>query len=69
MKHHVKLVKGNEDVISQTNLNERKKLVTVKVSLSEKELSQMKALSGLSGKVSDHLIVREYLKSKVRYGW
>ena len=70
MKHHIKLVKGSEDERFKINAtSEKKKHVTLSVGLTKKELTQMKALSGLKGNVTDPQIVREYLKSKIRYGW
>ena len=69
MKHHIKLVKGNEDKLFKATNTERKELVTLSVGLTKKELTQMKALSGLKGNVTNPQIVSEYLKSKIRYGW
>ena len=69
MNYHVKLVKGSKDERFRTTLADKKELVTLSVGLTKKELTQMKALSGLKGNVTDPQIVREYLKSKIRYGW
>ena len=72
MNHHIKLVQGNEDTISdaeQSSDREKRKATTLTVSLTAKELKQMKALSGLRGEVSNDQIIKSYIKSKLTYGW
>ena len=44
-------------------------MVSLNIGLTQKELTQMKALSGLRGNVANDQIVKEYIKSKLRYGW
>tara|TARA_R100000773_G_C4120777_1_gene56360 strand:+ start:313 stop:498 length:186 start_codon:yes stop_codon:yes gene_type:complete len=61
MKHHIRLVKGSDTI-------EKKHLVSLSVGVTDTQLKQMKALSGLKGNVSKDLIVREFIKSKM-YGW
>jgi hypothetical protein len=68
--HNIKLVQGSEDTISETPAPEdKKKATTLTVSLTAKELKQMKALSGLKGNVSNDQIIKSYIKSKLTYGW
>ena len=70
MNHHIKLVQGNEDTISENPTPEdKRKATTLTVSLTAKELKQMKALSGLKGNVSNDQIIKSYLKTKLTYGY
>ena len=69
MKHKIKLVKGNVDYRFETEPTNKKKMVNLNIGLTQKELTQMKALSGLRGSVANDQIVKEYIKSKLRYGW
>jgi len=69
MNYKVKLVKGNLDEKLQSKPTNKKKLVSLNIGLTQKELTQMKALSGLRGSVTNDQIVKEYIKSKLRYGW
>jgi len=69
MKRKIKLVKGNEDERFETEPTNKKKMVSLNIGLTQKELTQMKALSGLRGNVVNDQIVKEYIKSKLRYGW
>ena len=69
MNHKIKLVKGNEDERFETEPTNKKKMVSLNIGLTQKELTQMKALSGLRGSVANDQIVKEYIKSKLRYGW
>ena len=55
MKHKIKLVKGNVDDRFETEPTNKKKMVSLNIGLTQKELTQMKALSGLRGNVAnDH---------------
>ena len=69
MNYKVKLVKGNLDEKLQSKPTNKKKQVSLNIGLTQKELTQMKALSGLRGSVTNDQIVKEYIKSKLRYGW
>ena len=53
------IVLAIEDVLFDASLTV---LVTLSVGLTKKELTQMKALSGLKGNVTNPQIVRKYLK-------
>ena len=68
MKHHVKLVKGATDKITE-QAPKKKNIVSLTLTLSDKELSQMKALTGLKGAVRNSRIIKEYIKQKFAYGW
>jgi hypothetical protein len=67
--HNIKLVEGAKDTISEYPPADKKKTTTLTVSLTAKELKQMKALSGLRGDVSNDQIIKSYLKTKLTYGY
>ena len=67
MRHHVKLVKGDDHTTMAKP--PKKNIVSLTVTLSDKELTQMKALTGLRGKVRNSVIIKEYIKQKFQYGW
>jgi hypothetical protein len=67
--HNIKLVQGAKDTISENPPADKKKMTTLTVSLTDKELKQMKALSGLRGNVSNDQIIKSYIKSKLTYGY
>ena len=68
--HNIKLVMGSQDTISENPAPEdKRKATTLTVSLTAKELKQMKALSGLKGNVSNDQIIKSYIKSKLTYGY
>ena len=71
--HNIKLVQGAKDTIisdtSQSEDHEKRKSTTLTVSLTAKELKQMKALSGLRGNVSNDQIIKSDIKSTLTYGW
>jgi hypothetical protein len=68
MTHHVKLVKGDNHTTME-KAPKKKNIVSLTVTLSDKELTQMKALTGLRGKVRNSVIIKEYIKQKFQYGW
>ena len=69
MKHHVKLVKGDDHTTSIEEVSNKKQITTLTLGFTKKELAQMKALSGLKGQVSNDQIIRAYIKSKMSYGY
>jgi len=68
MKHHVKLVTGDNHTVIEETPKEKKQITTLTMGYTKRELARMKSVTGLRGDVSPDQIIKSYIKHTLLYG-
>ena len=68
MKHHVKLVTGDNHTVIEETPKEKKQITTLTMGYTKKELARMKSVTGLRVDVSPDQIIKSFIKHILLYG-
>lgn len=68
MKHHVKLVTGDDHSVMEETPKEKKQITTLTMGYTQRELARMKSVSGLRGSVTPDQIIKSFIKHTLLYG-